>query len=165
MTYPVIDAAFNFPEPLHARQFGNSVAWTPATSLDDPFSYSPTFRGLSPQLYTIEIKTATGCITVDTQLVKTHKKIEIYVPTAFTPNGNGINDRLRPMLMGFSKVNYFRIFDRWGKLLFSMNSDQPGWDGKINGQPADMQTVVWILEAVDVDGVVHNKQGTTVLYR
>ncbi|MEI9956476.1 MAG: T9SS type B sorting domain-containing protein [Ferruginibacter sp.] len=164
-TYPVVDAAFNFPEPLHARQFGNSVQWSPAISLSNPFSYAPTFTGLLPQLYTVEIKTATGCITVDTQIVKTHKKIEIYVPTAFTPDGNGINEKLRPLLIGFTKVNYFRIYDRWGKLLFTTNNDQTGWDGKINNIPAEIQTVVWTIEAVDVDGKVHNKQGTTVLYR
>jgi len=165
IVYPDKDAAFNYNEPLQARQIGTSVTWTPATSLSNRFSYTPVFRGLSPQLYTIAIKTATGCITVDTQLVKTHKKIEIYVPTAFTPDGNGTNDRLRPVLIGFIKVNYFRVYDRWGKLLFSMNSDLPGWDGKYNGQPVDIQTVVWMIEAVDVDGVVHNKQGTTVLYK
>ena len=165
IVYPDKDAAFNYNEPLQARQIGTSVTWTPPTSLSNRFSYSPVFRGLSPQLYTIELKTATGCITVDTQLVKTHKKIEIYVPTGFTPDGNGNNDRLRPVLIGFVKVNYFRIYDRWGKMLFSMASDLPGWDGKVNGQPADIQTVVWMIEAVDVDGVVHNKQGTTVLYR
>jgi gliding motility-associated-like protein len=163
--YPDKDAAFNFPEPLQARPIGNSVTWTPATSLSNRFSYNPTFTGLVPQLYTIKITTATGCVTVDTQLVKTHKKIDIYVPTAFTPDGNGLNERLRPVLIGFAKVNYFRIYNRWGKLLFTMNSDQPGWDGKIEEASAGIQTVVWMIEAVDVDGKVHNKQGTTVLYR
>jgi gliding motility-associated-like protein len=62
-------------------------------------------------------------------------------------------------------VNYFRVYDRWGKLLFQMKSDRPGWDGKLNGQPAEMQTVVWMIEAVDVDGVLHRKHGTTVLIR
>jgi gliding motility-associated-like protein len=165
IVYPDKNAAFNFNEPLQARQIGNSVIWSPATSLSNRFSYTPIFYGISPQLYTIQIKTASGCVTVDTQLVKTHKKIEIYVPNSFTPDGNGTNDRLRPVLIGFSKVNYFRVFDRWGKLLFSMNSDQPGWDGMINNKPAETQTVVWMIEAVDVDGVVHNQQGTTVLFR
>jgi gliding motility-associated-like protein len=163
--YAVKDAAFNFPEPLNARPIGNSITWTPPTSLTNRFSFTPSFKGLMPQLYTIEIKTAAGCVTVDTQLVKTHKKIEIYVPTGFTVNGDGINDYLRPLLIGFTKVNYFRIYNRWGKLLFSMNSDYPGWDGKINNIPADIQTVVWMIEAVDVDGIVHNRQGTTVLFR
>jgi gliding motility-associated-like protein len=165
IVYADKDAAFNFPEPLSARSIGNSVTWAPPTSLSNRFSYTPTFTGLTPQLYTITLRTATGCTTVDTQLVKTHKKIEIYVPTGFTVNGDGINDRLRPVLIGFSKVNYFRIYNRWGKLLYGQSSDLPGWDGKINNKPAETQTVVWMIEAVDVDGVVHQQQGTTVLFR
>lgn len=167
IVYPDKDAAFNYAEPLNARQLGSnsSVIWTPPVSLSNRFSFNPVFKGINPQLYSIKITTSTGCITIDTQLVKTHKKIEIYVPNSFTPDGDGNNDRLRPVLIGFTKVNYFRVFNRWGKLLFSMNSDQPGWDGIVNGQPAETQTVVWMIEAVDVDGVVHQKQGTTVLYR
>ena len=165
ITYPDKDAAYNFDQQLQARNIGTKVIWDPPANLNNRFSYSPIFRGITPQLYTIQLTTSAGCVTVDTQLVKTHKKIEIYVPTGFTPGNDNINERLRPILIGFVKVNYFRIYDRWGKLLFSMNSDQPGWDGKINGNPAEMQTVVWMIEAVDVDGKVHNKQGTTVVIR
>lgn len=165
ITYPDKDAAYNYNEQLLARNIGNSVTWSPATNLSNRFSYTPVFRGLTPQLYTIQLKTAAGCVTVDTQLVKTHKKIEIYVPNGFTPGNDLVNERLRPVLIGFVKVNYFRVYDRWGKLLFNMNSDLPGWDGRVNGSPVDMQTVVWMIEAVDVDGVVHKKQGTTVVIR
>jgi len=164
--YPDKEAIFNFPEKLQARQIGSSVFWTPATSLDDRNSYTPYFKGLLPQLFTIEMKTTSGCITVDTQYVRTKKKIEIYVPTIFTPgNSDGLNDYLRPNLMGFVKVNSFRVYNRWGKLLYQMQSDRPGWDGRINGQVQEMQTVVWMIEAVDVDGYTHKRQGTTVLMR
>lgn len=167
ITYPEFIARYNFPEVLNARNVGNSAKWSPPLSLDNRFSYKPTFKGLSSQLYTIELKNASNnCITIDTQYVKTQKKIEIYVPTVFTPSGDGINDLLRPLLFGFDHVNYFRVYNRWGKLLFQMNSDRPGWDGKINGQVStETQTVVWMIEAVDVDGVLHRKQGTTVLLR
>ena len=161
--YPVKDAVFNFPEPLQARTFGSTVSWNPATGLNDPFSFTPFFKGLNPQLYTILIKTPSGCLTVDTQLVKTHKKIEIYVPTVFKSSSYSINNKLRPLLMGFDRVNYFRIYNRWGKLLFEMKSDQPGWDGKLGNIPQEIQTVVWMIEAIDVDGIIHHKQGTTVL--
>jgi gliding motility-associated-like protein len=165
IVYPDKDAAFNFDEPLQSRPIGNNYVWTPATNLSNRFSSNPVFRGITPQMYTVQITSALGCVTVDTQYVKTHKKIDIYVPTGFTPNGNGVNERLRPVTVGFVKVNYFRVYDRWGKLLYSMNSDQPGWDGRISGKPAEMQTVVWMVEAVDVDGKVHQEQGTTVIIR
>lgn len=163
--YADITAVMNFPEPLTARPIGTSVLWTPSTNLDFPSSYDPNFKSLYPQLYQIQLKTAEGCLTIDTQYVKTRKKIEIYVPNSFTPDGNGVNDRLRPILMGFNTVNYFRVYNRWGKLLYQMQSDLPGWDGRINGQKQDMQTVVWMIEAVDVDGATHKRQGTSILIR
>ncbi len=161
--YPEKDAVFNYDERLQARQIGSSVIWSPAISLSNRYSYSPYFRGINPQLYTIALKTLAGCVTVDTQFVKTYKKIEIYVPNAFTPGSNGLNDYLRPHLMGFVKVNYFRVYNRWGKLLFQMQSDKPGWDGRVKGQLYELQTVVWMIEAVDVDGKTHQRQGTTII--
>jgi len=165
ISYPAKDAVILFPEPLQARNIGASALWIPAVSLDNRNSYTPFFDGKDPQLYTVQLKTISGCITTDTQYVKTHKKIEIYVPTAFTPGTNGLNNYLRPLLMGFDKVNYFRIYNRWGKLLFEMKSDRPGWDGRSGGNPQEMQTVVWMIEAVDVDGVTHHRSGTTILMR
>ena len=67
------------------------------------------------------------------------------------------------LLMGFDHVNYFRVYNRWGKLLFEMKNDRPGWDGKINNVLQEMQAVVWMIEAVDVDGITHHDQGTTIL--
>ena len=163
--YPDKVAVMNFSEPLQARSIGNAVLWMPSTNLDFPSSYTPNFKGLYPQLYSIQLKTDIGCITTDTQYVKTRKKIEIYVPNSFTPDGNGLNEYLRPYLMGFNTVTFFRVYNRWGKLLYQMQSDTPGWDGRINGQKQDMQTVVWMIEAIDVDGVTHKRQGTSILIR
>ena len=161
ISYPVIDAVTLYPEQLRARNIGTSALWTPATSLDNNRSYTPRFNGQYAQLYTVGLKTAVGCITTDTQYVKTHKKIEIYVPTAFMPGG--VNNFLRPLCMGIVKVNYFRIYDRWGKMLFGMASNVPGWNGKIGGAQQELQTVVWMIEAIDIDGNVHHRQGSTVL--
>jgi gliding motility-associated-like protein len=164
--YADVEAVMNFPEQLKSRPLTtSSVLWTPSINLNYPNSYKPSFKGLNPQLYYVQFKTRTGCLTVDTQYVRIKKQIEVYVPTAFTPNGNGVNEYLYPTLMGFQKLNYFRIYDRWGKMLFQSQSEQPGWDGRVNGEKVSIQTVIWMVEAVDVDGVTHKKQGTTVLLR
>lgn len=163
--YADVEAVMNFPEQLQARQIANTVLWTPSINLDFSTSYRPSFKGLTSQLYYVQLKTRTGCLTVDTQYVKIKKKIEIYVPTSFTPDGNGLNEYLYPVLMGFKKLNAFRVYDRWGKMLFQSQTERPGWDGRLNGNKLAMQTVVWMVEAVDVDGVIHKKQGTTVLLR
>lgn len=163
--YADVEAVMNFPEQLQARQIANTVLWTPATSLDFSNSYSPSFKGLASQLYQVQLKTKTGCITTDTQFVKIKKKIEIYVPTTFTPDGNGRNDYLYPVLMGFKTLKSFKVFDRWGKLLFQTTTERPGWDGRVKGDRQEIQTVVWMVEAVDVDGVTHKRQGTTIILR
>ena len=166
LRYPVQNAVINFPLKLQVRVYGNSILRAPSINLDKPRSYTPTFYGSTSQLYTIELKTTTGCITADTQLVKTFKRIDIYVPTAFTPNGDGVNDYLRPFLMGFKKVNFFKLYNRWGQMVFQMSSETPGWNGKVNGIPQDThQAVVWMIEAEEIDGVIHRKQGSAIIMR
>ncbi len=160
---PDKEAAKNFPVQLEARSIGNMATWLPSTQLTDPFIYDPYFRGMSNQLYTIQLESASGCITIDTQFVKTYKKIEIYVPNVFTPNGDGRNDFLRPLLLGFKRVNYFRIYNRWGKLLYTTNTDLPGWNGRVNNILQEPQTVVWTIEAEDIDGKLHTRSGSTIL--
>jgi gliding motility-associated-like protein len=165
INYPVKYAIIDLPFGLEARQFGDNILWSPGTWLDTRTSFTPTFTGPSEQLYTIEIKTASGCVTVDTQLVKTVKSPEIYVPTAFTPNKDGLNDFLRPILRGIKEVRYFRIFNRWGQLLFEMKTDQPGWDGTLSGVPQAAQAFVWMLEGIGADDIIYRRKGTSVLVR
>ena len=163
ISYPIEFAVVNLPLDLKARDFGDSVQWHPPAYLNNPESFTPVFKGPAEQLYTIEIKTSTGCITIDTQLVKTVKSVEVFVPTGFTPNSDGANDYLRPILMGVKKLRYFRIFNRMGQLLFETSTERLGWDGKVKGHIPTTQTVVWVVEVLGVDGNVYRKKGTTVL--
>lgn len=165
ITHPAETAILNFSLPLHARHIGTQVTWSPPINLSNSYSYDPVFKSLSDQLYTIQFKTSTGCVTLDTLQVKTIKKIEIYVPTGFTPNGDLNNDYLRPILMGFKSVNYFRVYNRWGKLVFETDKEVPGWDGRYKGVGQDSDVFLWMIEAVDVDDQVHKKQGSSVLIR
>lgn len=165
ITYPVQYAVVDLPLELQARQFGDSALWSPGTWLNTQASYTPVFDGLSEQLYTIGISTKSGCVTVDTQLVKIVKQVEVYVPTAFSPNRDGLNDFLRPILMGIKEIRYFRIFNRWGQLIFETKTDRPGWDGMLKGAPVSSQVVVWTLEGIGVDNKMHRRKGTSVLVR
>jgi gliding motility-associated-like protein len=165
IAYPEEYAVINLPYRLDARTFGSEVLWNPAINLDDPKKVSPLFKSAAEQLYTIEIKTNTGCTTVDTQMVKIIKGAEIFVPTAFTPNADGLNDVLRPTLMGIKDLQYFRVFNRWGQLLFETKTKRAGWDGRLNGHPQASGVVVWVAQAMGVDGKVYTRRGTTVLIR
>jgi gliding motility-associated-like protein len=165
VNYPVQYAVVNYPLELQARPFGESALWNPATSLNTQESYTPVFTGQFEQLYTIQIKTISGCVTVDTQIVKTVKEAAIYVPTAFTPNDDGLNDYLRPVLIGIKEVRYFRVFNRWGLLLYERKTELPGWDGKVAGTLQSSQVVVWMIEGLSVDNRIITQKGTSTLVR
>src|SRR6185295_5123279 len=165
ITYPLQYAVLDLPLELEARNFGDTVLWNPPTWLNTPTSYTPIFDGLSDQLYTIEIKTVSGCVTVDTQFVKTVRQVEILVPTAFTPNNDGLNDILRPTLMGVKELRFFRIFNRWGQMIFDTKTEHTGWDGTVKGSPMPSQVVVWMMEGVGVDNTIYRRKGTSVLVR
>jgi gliding motility-associated-like protein len=165
IAYPLQYAVINLPLDLQARSFGGTVLWNPTVNLDNAKSYTPIFKGNKEQLYTIEVTAASGCVTVDTQVVKIVKSIEIYVPNAFTPDGDGRNDVLRPVTFGIKQLRYFRIYNRFGQLLYQSQQTATGWDGMYKGVRQEMQTVVWVVEALGVDGNVQIKKGTTVLIR
>jgi gliding motility-associated-like protein len=165
VTYPVQFAVIDLPFPLKARQFGATVLWSPGINLDNPGSYVPNFKGSREQLYLISIKTNAGCITVDTQMVRTVKFVDVVVPNAFTPNHDGKNDFLRPILMGIKELRYFRIYNRWGQLLFETKNERPGWDGTFKGNKLPSQAVVWTLEGLGVDGRTHFRKGTSIIGR
>ncbi|MFI5131397.1 MAG: PKD domain-containing protein [Chitinophagales bacterium] len=165
LIYPVRYAVINYPLELEARQFGETALWSPGTFLSTRESYKPVFNGTTDQSYSIEIKTASGCVTVDSQVVKTVKEADVYVPTAFTPNNDGLNDFLRPIFMGIKELRYFRVFNRWGRLLYERKTEFPGWDGTVGGSPQGSQVVVWMIEGVGLDNRVITKKGTSTLVR
>jgi gliding motility-associated-like protein len=164
--YPDQSAVTDYPLQLQARDFGISTLWNPATYLNDPRIAAPIFNGpLEEKLYTITIKTAGGCTTVDTQLVKVFKEIKFYVPSAFTPDNDGLNDFLKPTAAGITEIRYFRVYNRWGQLVFDLKSNSRGWDGKINGTEQASQVVVWIAEGVGANKSIYKQKGTCVLIR
>jgi len=158
-------AVINLPVTLQARPIGNTVVWNPPLNLNNPTSFKPIFKGTSDQLYHLTITTAAGCKTIDTQFVKIYKQVEIFVPTAFTPNNDGKNDYLRPILIGIKEVRGFRVFNRWGNLLFETKNERPGWDGTYKNVPQITQSIVWVFEGIGADGIMYSRKGLCTLIR
>jgi gliding motility-associated-like protein len=165
ITYPIKFAIDNIPLVLTARLIGTTALWNPSLNLNNPKIFEPSFKSSREQLYNIVITSAAGCITIDTQMVKIIKGVEIYVPTAFTPNSDGKNDNLYPICRGVGEIRAFRVFNRLGQLLYEAKTELPGWDGNYRGLQQAPQTFVWMLECVGLDGVVYYKKGSTVLVR
>jgi gliding motility-associated-like protein len=162
---PVAYAVANLPQTLQARAVGTTALWLPADNLDNAASYRPVFMGDAEKTYTIQLTTSAGCITVDTQVVKINKNIVIYVPNAFTPNNDSRNDVLKPFMIGIKELVYFKIFNRWGELVYETNSMNQGWDGRHKGNPVQSHTLVWMLQGIGADDKVYNAKGSTVLIR
>jgi len=143
---------------------GGSYEWSPATGVSDPYVSNPLLKVDGDRSMVLKVTSTAGCTDTDTLLVKSFDRSEIYVPSAFTPNGDGRNDRLRPLPVGISSIKYFRVYDRWGGLVYSSSSTD-GWDGSIGGKPAAEGNYVWVVEGVDVDGSKVLRKGNAILIR
>ncbi|OJW61218.1 MAG: hypothetical protein BGO55_32595 [Sphingobacteriales bacterium 50-39] len=91
--------------------------------------------------------------------------INIYVPKVFTPNGDGTNDILKPILVGISAFHYFNVYNRWGNLVFTTQDPNHGWDGTFKGVPQPVETYLWIAEGVDINGKKIVAKGMTSLVK
>ena len=166
--YPVIKTTKANSVKLTARNvyFNNiTFKWTPSIGLDNANIKSPTFNFLNDQDYQIQIISISGCSTTDSQYVKVITNIDIIVPKAFTPNGDGHNDFLQPVLLNVLELKYFRVFDRWGKIVFETNDLNKSWDGTYKGIKQPMDTYTWSCQGLDANGVTLGRSGQSVLIR
>lgn len=163
--YPDINAVQNSNTPLKARTFASKYNWVPSVGLNDPLIYNPIFNYNHETDYTIKLETDAGCITYDKQLVRIFYTSDIQVPTAFSPNLDGHNDKLDVFLIGIKQLNFFRVFNRWGQLLFETNDLKNRWDGRFNGVKQPIETYVWVAEAIDLNNKKIIKRGQFILLK
>lgn len=165
--YQSLNAIVNKPLSLTARTFGILYQWIPGINLNNSQIRTPIFISSQEQQYRIQITTAAGCVTIDTLQVRVFKEREIYVPQGFTPNNDGQNDRLYPITVGIMEMRVFRVYNRWGNLVYNNANANAlsGWDGYYKGTPAPMDTYAWVAEGTDVDGNPISRKGNVVLIR
>jgi gliding motility-associated-like protein len=90
---------------------------------------------------------------------------DIFVPKAFSPNKDGKNDLLQPFLVNIVTLKFFRVYNRWGQLMFQSSDSRQGWDGMYNYKPQPLETYTWIAEGIDGSGITIFRKGQTVLIR
>ncbi|MGK0390618.1 MAG: gliding motility-associated-like protein, partial [Maribacter sp.] len=143
------------------NQFSNiTITWTPDSSLSCNDCPDPTSSTLETITYTVTVQdTVKGCVFEEDVLVRVNKDRNIYIPNAFTPNGDGNNDFLSVYSDDISveRVKSFRIFDRWGELVFENTDFQTntlgdGWDGTFKGKKMATGVFVYAVEVVFIDG-------------
>ncbi|WP_343704399.1 PKD domain-containing protein [Chitinophaga sp.] len=155
------------PLQLNAKANGEGLhySWQPATGLTNPNIADPVARLEKDQVFRVTVSSPEGCRDEDDIAVKAYTGPEFYVPTAFTPNNDGLNDRFRVVAPGVPQLDFFRVWDRWGREIFSARSLEQYWDGTLNGRPAAAGTYVWMVQGVDYEGRRFSHQGTVTLIR
>jgi len=159
------------PLQLNAADLTNSgftgFQWTPSAGLDNPLSQTPIALLNNPGMsaYRVTATTANGCIATDDIKVTVYFKADFFVPTGFTPNGDGLNDQAQIFAPGISALRYFNIYNRWGELIFTTKDPARGWDGKWRGvlQPAGV--FVWEAAGTDYNGKPVSRKGVVTLIR
>jgi len=160
--------AINQPLQLRALDINNigftKYHWTPERGLNNPFISDPV--AILSDEYNYLVVTATtpsGCEGIDSIKINTYRGPEIYVANTFTPNGDGINDVLKAFPVGMKSFSYFRIYNRFGQMVFSTTNSNIGWDGKFKGAMQQMNTFVWIAAAIDYKGNLVQRKGTVTM--
>ncbi|MGE5519148.1 MAG: T9SS type B sorting domain-containing protein, partial [Candidatus Dadabacteria bacterium] len=164
------DTVITFNQPLQLNASGgNSYLWSPGNYLSSVSISNPIAKFNSNSedvLFKVLVFNEIGCMDSDFVFVRIFKtEPTVFVPSAFTPNGDGLNETIKPIAVGMNKIEYFRIYNRWGQLVFSSTENGKGWNGKIGGQLQETSTFVWEVKALDYLGRVHFSKGLFTLIR
>ncbi len=153
---------------LNAYSAAPIYTWTPAAGLSDPTVSNPIV--MAPAVgdrldYQVVARTPEGCRGEAYVTIRVYKGPEIYVANAFSPNNDGKNELFMPVPVGIKSLNYFRVFNRWGQLLYSTTTLHAGWDGRFAGVEQATGVYVWMIQGVTEDGKLISRQGNVTLIR
>jgi PKD repeat protein len=152
-------------QPLQLNASGGMLySWSPPTGLNQTNIRNPIAILNDNITYIVRAYTPEDCEDYDTINIRVFKtNPDIFVPNAFTPTRSA-NRLFRPIPVG-ATIDYFRVYNRWGQLVWSSNEAHKGWDGTLNGKLQDPGTYVWMVRGVDFTGKVITKKGTMILVR
>jgi gliding motility-associated-like protein len=145
---------------------GVQYEWSPGPPLLNNANIpDPLARLTTTTTFYLTVKDAIGCKGYDTVTIKIFKGTDIYVPSAFTPNRDGLNDIFRPLGTTIERLDYFRVYNRYGELIFETNNISKGWDGTYKGQDQKADNYIWTLRAIDKKNVKRAMKGNVILIR
>jgi gliding motility-associated-like protein len=139
-----------------------TLIWTPATGLSDTAIADPVAQPNGTTAYKITARSYEGCETAKTATI--HVFIKLQMPTAFSPNGDGVNDFFNIPKDALIDLDEFAVYDRWGNLVFKTKTRNKGWDGTANGIKLEAGTFVFVINGKVNDRKVIVK-GTVTLIR
>ncbi len=155
----------------------DSFIWTPSDYLSSPSVERPIVAPLESLEYTLTVVDENGCRASGSIFVELDANRNIYIPNAFSPNGDGVNDEFRIYpCTGVTNIATARIFDRWGNLVYEnagldvsnglfCQGGLPLWEGRFNSEPLNKGVYVYVIEVVFLDGVRLVYRGDVSLVR
>ncbi|MGP8216945.1 MAG: T9SS type B sorting domain-containing protein [Bacteroidia bacterium] len=137
--------------------------WYPSSGLSCYDCSNPTVNmNDSCKKYYVNVADSDGCVAIDSVVIDVMPTM--YIPNAFTPNGDGLNDIFQPKFTGYKSVEVY-IFDRWGQLIYHWNTLDGGWDGTCNGVKVQEDTYVYMITAVTYFNTTYQKIGNVTVIR
>jgi gliding motility-associated-like protein len=143
-----------------------NYSWTPTTGLSCTDCSLTDATPLATTTYTITVTNDYGCMRYDSVVIMVgcHDDV-VFVPNAFSPNNDGQNDIFLVRSHGLRELDYLRVFDRWGNMIFESKNAADGWDGTYKGKPLTPGTYVYYMQATCSNGQSILKQGNITLIR
>ena len=147
------------------QEKGDQFKWDPTATLSCDTCINPTATPTVTTWYHVTITDSVGCSLTDSLLITVNENCgPIYLPTAFSPNGDGWNDILYVMGNCIKEMDLI-IYDRWGNKVFESTNPINGWDGTYKGQPMNTGTYVFSLEVTDMNNNLISRKGNVTLIR
>jgi gliding motility-associated-like protein len=143
-----------------------NAAYPQATDEWQDGSTQSTYTVTRAGTYSVQVTNTCGTVIDSVNVQYEDCACKFYVPSAFTPNGDGRNDIFKPSYKCFFSKYRLRIFNRWGQVVFNSQNPDTGWDGMVNSFPQPIGTYIWEMEYFDtLMGEMVKKNGTVVLIR
>jgi gliding motility-associated-like protein len=118
--------------------------------------------------YTTRFVNSNGCLSLVSNKIITEigcNTTGIYIADVFSPNGDGINELIKPICVGISKFKIFKVYNRWGNILFETTDASRGWDGKFRDQVQPADSYIWLVEGIDTNGKEIRRTGVLNLIK
>ncbi|MCW3124769.1 MAG: cell surface protein [Bacteroidetes bacterium] len=169
---PIVDAGTdtlifrNTPAILSGTSNVSYIYWYPGQYIESPFELTTPATPLATTLYYLYAISDYGCVNRDSVLVTVDGHTVLLLPTAFSPNGDGVNDVFRiARYLNIESLQEFAVYDRWGEKVFSTEDITVGWNGNYHGHEAPLGVYIWSVKGRTYDGEDLVRSGNITLMR
>jgi gliding motility-associated-like protein len=156
----------NTSATLNGTSNGTSYYWYPDINLGSASSLSTLASPLYTTEYYLYAVSEFNCTNLDSIVVTVEPYTLILIPTAFSPNGDGVNDIFRIIkVLNIENLEEFAVYDRWGEKVFSTDVITDGWNGTYKGHNQPLGVYVWMVRGLTYDNQEITKSGNVTLVR